>query len=170
MYPLSQALIDIKDTKSATTLLEASRDPKKTDPFYHYLLSRIQLQEGDPGSARRSIMRALGRLTNRDFLSQGIRVAVTEGDSDTILSMLDKIIELKEQDYVDLAELYRYLSDSSLIELQNKIVERFDRLASKNIWVERMRRDRYIRENDLGEAEKVSRKIVISRSKMIDDI
>ncbi len=170
MYPLSQALIDIKNTKSATALLEASRDPKKSDPFYHYLLSRIQLQEGDSGSARRSIMRALGRLTNRDFLSQGIRVAVTEGDSDTILSMLDKIIELKEQDYVDLAELYRYLSDSPLIELQNRIVERFDRLDSKNIWVERMRRDRYMRENDLGEAEKVSRKIVVSRSKMIDDI
>ncbi len=170
MYPLSQALIDIREVKAASALLEASRDPKKSDPFYHYLLSRIQLQDGDTGSARKSIMRAIGRLTNRDFLTHAIRVAILEGDSDTILLMIDRIIEMKEQDYVDLSQLYKYLSDLSLAELQNKIVERFDRVESKNLWIERMRRDRYIRENDLGEAEKVSRKIVVSKSKIIDDI
>ena len=170
MYPLSQALIDIRETKAASALLEASRDPRKSDPFYHYLLSRIQIQEDDTASARKSIMRALGRLTNRDFLAHAIRVAILEGDSDTILLMIDKIIEMKEQDYVDLSDLYKYLSDSSLTDLQNKIVERFDRVESKNLWIERMRRDRYMRENDLGEAEKVSRKIVISKSKLIDDI
>jgi len=170
MYPLTQALIDIMDIKAASALLEASRDPKKSDPFYHYLLSRIQVQEGDSGSARKSIMRAIGRLTNRDFLIHAIRVAVLEGDSDTILLMIDRIIEMKEQDYVDLSQLYKYLSDSSLSDLQNKIVERFDRVGSKNLWIERMRRDRYMRENDLGEAEKVSRKIVVSKSKLIDDI
>ncbi len=170
MYPLSQALIDIRETKAASALLEASRDPRKSDPFYHYLLSRIQIQEDDTASARKSIMRALGRLTNRDFLAHAIRVAILEGDSDTILLMIDRIIEMKEQDYVDLSDLYKYLSDSSLTDLQNKIVERFDRVGSKNLWIERMRRDRYMRENDIGEAEKVSRKIVISKSKLIDDI
>lgn len=170
MYPLSQALIDIREIKAASSLLEASRDPKKSDPFYHYLLSRIQVQEGDIGSARKSIMRALGRLTNRDFLTHAIRVAIIEGDSDTVLLMLDRIIEMKEQDYVDLSQLYKYLSDSGLAELQNKIVERFDRVGSRNLWIERMRRDRYMRENEIVEAEKVSRKIVVSKSKLVDDI
>ena len=170
MYPLSRALIDIGDLKNAETKLEQSRDAKKTDPFYHFLASKIQLAEGDIAPANKSIFRALGRLTNKEFLIQAIDVAIKLEDSDTILSMIDKIIRINESDTSDFSDLYRYLSRPEMHEFAEKIIAKMDAAESKNIWIERLRRDRLIMANDLAEAEKVSRKIVISRSKTLEDI
>ena len=170
MYPLSRALIDIGDLKNAEMKLEQSRDAKKTDPFYHFLASKIQLAEGDVAPANKSIFRALGRLTNKEFLIQAIDVAIRLEDSDTILSMIDKIIRINESDTSDFSDLYRYLSRPEMHEFAEKIIARMDAAESKNIWIERLRRDRLIMANDLAEAEKVSRKIVVSRSKTLEDI
>ena len=170
MYPLTEALVENGRTRDAEVKLEQSHDPKRLDPFYHYLLSRIQYLEGDISASRKSILRALGRLSNRNFFLQSIRISISQDDPDSILSALDGIAKMDALESCDLSELFAYVSKDGEENLAKEILHRFGDQDVKNIWINRLQRDQYLRSNEFEEAARISRKIVLNSSKVADDV
>ncbi len=171
MYPLSEALIENGMTREAEAKLEQAHDPtKRSDPFYNFLLSRIHYIEGDESAARKSILRSLGKLKNKNFLLQQMRIAIKQDDPDSIMSSLDGIRAIDELDRCDLSELYTFLSEEDQHEFADRVLAQYGDESPKNIWISRLKRDQLVRENEFEGAERVSRKIIVNNARVVDDL
>lgn len=169
-YPLSEALLVSGDVANAERKLLDSFDPKDPDAFYYYYLSQIELKKGDISSAEREISRALEKLTNANFLMQSMRIFIKTDESDLVFDTIDKIRDMDSLSSIRFDELYEYITNKKNSELRNVFLDKFESMGIKNIWVERLQRDRKKEERDFDGAAEISRVIVVSRSKTPADI
>ncbi len=169
-YPLTEALIGAGDFINAERKIQNAFDPKYPDAFYFYLKSRIDLAMDDAVSAGKNIERAMERLTNAQFLVQKIRVMIKSDDVDGILSVIDRIHRMESDDSICYEELYSYITRKNDQDVRKSFIDKFEGLEIKNIWLERLQRDKMAGENDLDGATRVSRIIVVSKSKTPEDI
>ncbi len=169
-YPLTEALIGAGDFVRAQQKLDNAYNPKNPDAFYYFCQSVIDLNREDPSAAGKNIGRALEILTNANFLVQKIRVLLAEDDMDATMETIDSLSRMNAAESLCFSDIYRYVTKKNDQEVRNRFLEKFDELELKNIWIDRMKRDKMAEEKDYDGATRVSRVIVVSRSKNLDDI
>lgn len=169
-YPLTEALIGTGDFKNASNKLQKAFDPKHSDAFYYYYRSVIDQNLNDINAASRNIEKALEALTNANFYSQQIRIMLSEDEVEGITEAIDTMEKMGAVESLCFTDIYEYVEKKNNPELRDMFLSRFDELGLKNIWIDRMKRDKMADEKDFEGATRVSRVIVVSKLKTPEDI
>lgn len=169
-YPITEALIATGDVDRAERMLQRAFNTKDPDAFYFFFTSQIELKRGDISSAERNIHKALEKLTNANFLSQLARVFIKNDNQQGIVETIDRIHDMGAEECICYDDLYGYVTEKKDSGLRNLFIERFEAMGVSNIWTERLERDQMAEDRKFEDAARVSRVIVVSRSKTPQDI
>ncbi|GEM_PF-3576312 len=170
LYPLTEALINTGKYDEAEKMLNGSVDSRNPDSFSYYFGSQIDLGRGDIQSAERNIERAMELLDNARFLAQRIRVDIRRGDVEAVVENIRKIHALGQAQLIDYGSLYDLIRQRGNTSMRDRFLQLFEDLQIENIWTNRLLRDKNRSEENYDDARRVSRLIVVSRSKTPEDI
>lgn len=169
-YPLTEALVGAGDLANAQIKLQNAFDPKKADAFYFYFQSLIDLKTNDVSAASKNVEKALETLTNANFIVQRIRINLAEDDLEAAMDSIDQISAMGATENICFSDIYSYVNWKQDSEIRNAFLSKFESMELGNIWIDRLKRDKMADEKDYDGATRVSRVIVVSRSKTVDDI
>ncbi|HKJ96895.1 MAG TPA: hypothetical protein VJ944_04060, partial [Thermoplasmataceae archaeon] len=170
MYPVVSALVDIGDNKSARAVLDSSYDSKLVDPFYYYYDAILQFRKGNTGAARKSVRKALARLTNISFLTLEAEILLSEEDVDEIRESLVKLADRGVIQNINFEEVYSYVISKGDYTAGESMVESLKPFNIDNFWLNKLIRDVLVQKNELEEALKYSELVVTSKKRGFDDI
>lgn len=170
MYPITEALIETGNTEIAQKKLQESYDPRNPDPFYYYMDAEILFKEGNYSQSLKTLSKAIEKLTNASFLILKIRNLLRLDDLDSALETMDHVEALDAIGSLCYSDIYDYIGEKSDPKIRDRIIEKMRSMGVKNIWTERMERDKYSQEKNYEDAARVSRVIVMSKSKTAGDL
>ncbi|MCL4335362.1 MAG: tetratricopeptide repeat protein [Candidatus Thermoplasmatota archaeon] len=170
MYPITEALLETGNTELAEKKLQEAYDPRNPDPFFYYMDAYVLFREGNYSQSLKMLSRALENLSNSSFLILKIRNFLKLDDLDSALETVDNVDALDAIGSLCYSDLYNYIEEKKEPAIRNRIIEKMKSLGVKNIWIERMERDKYSEEKNYDDAVRVSRIIVMSKSKTAGDV
>ncbi len=147
-FPIVTKMIEMKQIESAESLFELSVDPKSEDPFALYTRASIYRAMGNNQQARKFIDRALGQLTNADFLRLSAILAIGEGDVPVILDALKRLGSIHSSSHVPGHEIYEFLQSEAGKDAFDSIFAILKDFEDGSVWVRRIISEGYLRSGD----------------------
>jgi tetratricopeptide (TPR) repeat protein len=170
MYPVTDALIDKGDMINAEIKLNESYDRKKSDPFYYYMLARIEAGRSLFNDSLKNLKKGLSILNNQRFVIMIILNSISTSSREDLLLGVSSIINISRSADFPYEQIYSYSRKNSIPDVLELIYGLLKGTAVENVWAYRIMRDHLIAKGDLKGAEVLSSKITAESSRMDDDI
>lgn len=169
-YPVTEALIDRGKLEEAENKLNESYDSKKSDPFYYYMLGKIQGRKSQYSDSLKSLRRGLSILGNQKFAIETILNSISASNKDDLLLGISGIIDISRSNNFPFEQIYRYSRTNPIPEIMETIYGLLVKRTLENVWAYRLMRDHLISRSDFKDAEAVSSRIVQEMGRSDDDI
>ncbi len=170
IYPVVAALVDVGKHEAAREVLDRSYDSKLNDPFYYYYDAILNFRKGNSGAARKSIRRALSRLTNNEFLTLEAEIMLSEGDFDDVRDTLVKLADRGIVQSINFEEIYKYVTGKEDFKAGKGLSEALSSYSIDNIWLNKLNRDVRLKEGDNEGALEYSKLVVSAKRREFADI
>ncbi len=170
MYPVSTVLLELGRTDDAATKIEESYDKRNPDPFYFFVTSRLQAAINDYTNSLKSARKAIGALRNNRFINHSIQISLKAGDRNALLWSLSELKELGREEAFPAELVYGYIAahgDDEVLKAAFDVLEHDD---SRDIWINRIKRDWLLKNGRGSEALPFSEKIVNNREAKPEDL
>ncbi len=170
LYPVVSALIQLGDNNLARTVLDNSYDSKLADPFYYYYDGVLNFRKGNTGAARKSVRKALSRLSNVSFQTLEAEILLSEEDVDEIREALLKLAEKGVIQNINYEEVYNYVMAKGDYTAGESMVESLKPFNVDNFWLNKLNRDVLAHKQQFKDSLDFSSLVVASKKRNFEDI
>lgn len=170
LYPVVSALVDVGDNERARDVLDRSYNSRLQDPFYYYYNSILNLRKGNSSAARKSLKRALSKLSNNEFMTLEAEILLSDEDVDEVRESLVKLAERGVVQSINFREIYNYVSERNDYAAGRKMMEALSPFNVENFWLYKLERDVLESEGALKGALDASSLVVSNRKRSFSDI